>query len=160
MTTASSPAATAFVRAGGEAVLRPAMERFVQQLAVDPMIGFLFGQADLPRLALREYQLAAQFLGAEVEYEGRPLQRAHAPFPITGGMFARRRFLLEQELRRSEVADDIVDLWLAHTDSLRAQITPQPGGRCDTRATGGPLLSRWEPPAANPVPVGNPLEPQ
>lgn len=135
-----------FDRAGGEAVLRPLLARFVLRLTNDPMIGFLFRSADAARLAEREYQHAAAFLGASLVYEGRPLRAAHAPFPITGGMFARRRRLLELELTESGVPADIVARWLAHQDALRPEITPERDGHCGTRATGGPLLSRWEPP--------------
>lgn len=141
---------SAFARAGGEAVLRPLLQRFVARLASDPMIGFLFRDADLVRLAEREYQHAAQHLGGDVPYTGRPLRAAHAPFPITGGMFARRRRLLELELTESGVPADIMVRWLAHQDALRPEITPEADGHCGTRATGGPKVVRWEPPEAKP----------
>lgn len=141
---------SAYERAGGEAVLRPLVRRFVARLVADPMIGFLFRDADIERLAEREFQHAAQFLGAQLAYTGRPLRAAHAPFPITGGMFARRRRLLELELTESGVAADIIAAWLAHQDALRAEITPETDGHCGTRATGGPKVVRWEPPEAKP----------
>ena len=47
-----------------------------------------------------------------------------------GGQFARRKELLRLTLVDHGVAQDIIDGWLAHTESLRGLITAQPGSQC------------------------------
>jgi truncated hemoglobin YjbI len=105
------------------------------------MIGFFFRSADKKRIKEMEYQLAAHFLGADIEYQGRPLDRAHARHPIMGGHFARRKQILKETLNSHGVADNIKEAWLKHTEYLRPLITGQPGSGCDPidarrRATG------------------------
>ncbi len=51
-----------------------------------------------------EYQLAAGFLGANIKYTGRPLDKAHVKHPIMGGHFARRRQILKETLEAYRVA--------------------------------------------------------
>lgn len=117
-------------RLGGEPAVRAIARDHVARMTSDLMIGFFFARVDAQRLAEREYQHAARFLGADVAYEGRPLDAAHAPHRIMGGHFARRKELLRQVLVAHAVPDDIREAWLAHTDSLRAQITPDVGSEC------------------------------
>ena len=120
-----------FEKLGGESRLREIMDTFVDRVFADRMIGFFFRNADRRRIKELEYQLAAKFLGAAVEYKGRPLGRAHANHPIMGGHFARRRQIFKETLDLYEVPDAIKDALLRHTDSLRAQITPEIGSGCD-----------------------------
>lgn len=120
-----------FEKLGGESRLREIMDTFIDRVFADRMIGFFFRNADRRRIKELEYQLAAKFLGAAVEYKGRPLGRAHANHPIMGGHFARRRQIFKETLDLYEVPDAIKDALLRHTDSLRAQITPEIGTGCD-----------------------------
>lgn len=120
-----------FEKVGGEIRLRAIIDTFIDRVFADRMIGFFFRNADRERIKKFEYQLAANFLGADVEYQGRPLGRAHANHPIMGGHFARRRQILKETLEFYQVPDAIKDAWLRHTDSLRAQITPELGSGCD-----------------------------
>lgn len=120
-----------FEKLGGESRLREIMDTFVDRVFADRMIGFFFRNADRRRIKELEYQLAAKFLGADVDYKGRPLGRAHANHPIMGGHFARRRQIFKETLDLYEVPDAIKDALLRHTDSLRAQITPEIGSGCD-----------------------------
>jgi hypothetical protein len=58
-----------------------------------------------------------------------------------GGHFARRRQILKETLEFFQVAEDIKNAWLKHTDDLRPLITGQSGSGCDPiearrRATG------------------------
>jgi len=120
-----------FEKLGGEGRLREIMDTFVDRIFADRMIGFFFRNADRHRIKELEYQLAAKFLGADVEYQGRPLGRAHANHPIMGGHFARRRQIFKETLEFYQMPDAIKDALLRHTDALRAQITPEIGTGCD-----------------------------
>ena len=124
-------ALTLFDKLGGESRLRAIIDSFVDRVFEDRMIGFFFRNADRGRIKELEYQLAARFLGAAVEYRGRPLGKAHANHPIMGGHFARRRQILSETLDSHGVSSEIKDAMLRHTDALRAQITPELGSGCD-----------------------------
>lgn len=115
--------ASGWDRIGGEPALRAIVDDFVARMFADPMIGFFFRDATQKRIAELEYQHAAEWLGGPVKYKGRPLDQAHAKHRIQGGQFDRRREILRQTLLRHGVPDDLVTAWLAHVDSLRAQIT-------------------------------------
>ncbi len=83
-----------------------------------------------------EFQLTARFLGADVEYRGRPLDEVHAKHPIMGGQFARRLRILEETLQDYEVPKHIQEAWIGHTEALRSLITRDAESDCD------PLLAR------------------
>lgn len=121
---------TAFERLGGEAGLRMIVDDFVERVFADVMIGFFFRDADKRRIKELEYQHAAEHLGGPVRYRGRPLDVAHAPHPIMGGQFARRKELLRKTLVDHHAPADVIEAWLAHTESLRALVTAQPDGKC------------------------------
>ena len=123
-----------FERLGGEAKLREIIDTFIDRVFADRMIGFFFRNADKARIKEMEYQLAAHFLGAQVEYRGRPLDQVHGKFPIMGGHFARRRQILKESIEAHGITDDIKKLWLDHTDALRPLITPESAGGCDPMA--------------------------
>lgn len=122
---------TLFEQLGGEAKLRAVIDTFIDRVFADRMIGFFFRSADKARIKEMEYQLAASFLGADVEYGGRPLDQVHRKFPIMGGHFARRRQILKESIEAHGVSDGIKQLWLDHTDSLRPVITPEGDSGCD-----------------------------
>jgi hemoglobin len=130
-----------FDQLGGELELRKIIDTFIDRVFADRMIGFFFRKADKDRIKQMEYQLAASFLGAGIEYQGRPLAQAHARHPIMGGHFARRKQILKETLELYEVAENIKEVWLKHTEDLRPLITGQRGSGCDPidarrRATG------------------------
>ena len=120
-----------FDQLGGELKLREIIDTFIDRVFADRMIGFFFRKADGKRIKEMEYQLAASFLGAGIEYQGRPLATAHAKHPIMGGHFARRKQILKETLEFYQVADSIKEAWLKHTEDLRPLITGQPGSGCD-----------------------------
>lgn len=120
-----------FEQLGGEQVLRAITDEFVERVFADRMIGFFFRNADRSRIKEFEYQLAAEFLGAPITYQGRPLDRVHRQHPIMGGHFARRRQILKETLEHFGVSASIKMALLQHTDSLRSLITPQSGSQCD-----------------------------
>ena len=125
---------TPFEQLGGEAKLRAVIDTFIERVFADRMIGFFFRSADKARIKEMEFQLAANFLGANVEYGGRPLDQVHRKFPIMGGHFARRRQILKESIEAHGVSDDIKKLWLDHTDALRPLITPEGDSGSDPMA--------------------------
>jgi hemoglobin len=120
-----------FEKLGGEKQLRAIIDSFVDRVFEDRMIGFFFRNADRRRIKEFEYQLAARFLGADIEYRGRPLAKVHANHPIMGGHFARRRQILSETLDSFNVPPEIKAVILEHTDALRREITPEVGSGCD-----------------------------
>ena len=125
---------TFFEQLGGEQKLRVIINTFIDRVFDDRMIGFFFRNADRQRIKALEYQLAAHFLGANVDYQGRPLDQVHAKHPIMGGHFARRRQILKETLELYHVPEPITGAWLAHTDALRPLITSQKDSECDPNA--------------------------
>lgn len=121
---------------GGEVKLRQIIDTFIDRVFEDRMIGFFFRHADKKRIKEMEFQLSARFLGADVEYQGRPLDEVHARHPIMGGQFARRLQILRETLEHYKVPKHIRDAWIEHTESLRPLITRDAGSDCD------PMLAR------------------
>lgn len=119
-----------FEQLGGEPKLRAIVDDFVDRCFGDMMIGFLFARADRDRIKLFEYQHAAKYLGAPMEYCGRPLDEAHRPHRIFGGQFDRRRHILIETLRDHQAPDEVVKAWISHQDSLRALITRDSDSNC------------------------------
>lgn len=132
---------TSFEQLGGEQQLRLIINTFINRVFDDRMIGFFFRKADRQRIKDMEYQLAAHFLGAQVEYQGRPLDQVHSKHPIMGGHFARRRQILKETLDFYHVPAPIIQDWLAHTDALRPLITSQKDSECDPKALGQKVKS-------------------
>jgi hemoglobin len=118
----------------GEDRLRRIIDTFVDRVFADRMIGFLFRNADRRRIKELEYQLTARFLGADVEYRGRPLDQAHAKHPILGGHFARRRQILRETLDFFAVPEEVKSAILQHTDALRPLITAEKDSECNPGA--------------------------
>jgi len=127
---------TLFEHIGGEGKLREIIATFIDRVFDDRMIGFFFRNADRERIREMEYQFTAKFLGADVEYHGRPLDEAHAKHPIMGGQFARRQQILKETLEIYRVPEAIRDAWLQHNESLRPLITKDAGSDCDPAGAG------------------------
>ena len=122
---------TLYEELGGEAKLRQIIDTFIDRVFDDRMIGFFFRNANKKRIKEMEFQLTARFLGADVEYQGRPLDEVHAKHPIMGGQFARRLQILSETLEFYKVPKHIRDAWIEHTESLRPLITRDSGSDCD-----------------------------
>jgi hemoglobin len=124
-----------FEKLGGEERLRAIIDRFVDRIMDDMMIGFFFAKVDRRQLKQLEYEFAASHLGAKTRYTGRPLEPAHARHPILGGQFNRRMKILERTLAELNVPSDVAQRWLAHNERLRPLITRDTSQECDpTRA--------------------------
>lgn len=120
-----------FDKLGGEVKLRAIIDTFIDRVFEDRMIGFFFRNADRARIKEMEYQLAANYLGAGIEYQGRPLAKVHANHPIMGGHFERRRQIFKETLEVYQIPEEIKAALLRHTDALRPLITPESGSDCD-----------------------------
>jgi hemoglobin len=110
-------------RIGGEERLALILDDFVDRMAKDFIIGWLFEGRDLARIKTHELGFASAHLGGGRRYEGRPLGRVHQPLAINRGMFQRRLALLATVLRDHEVGEDIIERWLAHDRRLEPVVT-------------------------------------
>ncbi len=122
---------TLYQKIGGEAKLRQVIDTFIDRVFSDRMIGFFFRNADKARIKEMEFQLTAKFLGADIEYRGRPLDEVHSKHPIMGGQFMRRLQILRETLDTHAVPEEVREAWLSHTESLRPLITQDAGSDCD-----------------------------
>src|SRR5262245_32543277 len=121
---------SAYERIGGEAALRAIIDEFVDRIFDDLMIGFFFRNASRERIKEMEFQHAAEHLGGPVVYSGRPIRSAHSAHRIMGGHFERRKKILGDVLIAHRVPDDVREGWIAHTESLRAEVTKDAGSEC------------------------------
>ncbi|HET9933811.1 MAG TPA: group 1 truncated hemoglobin [Polyangiaceae bacterium] len=117
-----------FAELGGEPALRRIIDTFVDRVFDDIMIGFLFQRANRERIKEKEFEFAAEFLGAPVEYSGRSLEDAHRRHRIFDGQFQRRLTILRNTLDELSAPARVRDALLAHTVSLRARVV---AGDCD-----------------------------
>lgn len=115
----------------GEEALRAVIIDFYRRVFDDVMIGFLFIGKDRRRLIEKEFEFTASFLGGDVRYTGRPMQKAHARVPIMGGHFDRRLQILKETLEAHGVDPEVRDTWVKHTLALRAQVTSDPLTQCN-----------------------------
>ena len=122
--------ASLFDQIGADA-LRSVIEDFYNRVFPDVMIGFLFLGKDKQKLIELEWQFTARLLGADVQYTGRPMRPAHAKSPILGGHFERRLQILRETLADHDVAEPVRERWIAHTQSLRSQVTGDRSSECD-----------------------------
>jgi len=107
---------------GGEAGVKPIVERLIERVSGDLMIGFFFRDADLERVKRHELEWARAHLGGPASYSGRSLPEAHAAHPIAEGHFARRLKILEEVLVEFEVPDAVQAEWLAHDRAQRGAV--------------------------------------
>jgi len=120
-----------WVRAGGPEKLRALLEDFYERVFADPMIGFLFRGKDRARLIEKELELVLATMGADVAYTGKSMRAAHGKLRIFGGHFERRQQILRETCDAHGLPADVRDLWLAHNESLRSQVTTFEGGECE-----------------------------
>ncbi len=107
----------------GEERLRALVDDFIDVVARDFIIGFMFQGKDLSRIKQLEFELASGHLGGPQRYTGRTMRAAHAASPINSGHFRRRLALLRSACQRHGLDEDIVDRWIAHNAALEQQVT-------------------------------------
>jgi len=127
-----------FDQLGGEPVLRKIVDRFVDRLFDDVMIGFLFQASSVSRdrIKQKEYEFAAQHLGAPVEYTGRPIAAAHRRHAIMTGHFMRRLQILKDTLAEFGVPESVRQHWVEHTLEQMPLIIDPERDHCQPPAAG------------------------
>jgi hemoglobin len=132
--------ASLFDELGGEPVLKKIIDRFVDRLFDDVMIGFLFQASSVSRerIKQKEYEFAASHLGAPVEYTGRPIVAAHRRHTIMTGQFMRRLQILRETLDEFGVSERVRRHWVDHTLERMPQIVNPEDDQCvpTTRSRG------------------------
>jgi truncated hemoglobin YjbI len=109
-------------RLGGAERVTAVTRRFVDEMAADPIIGFLFAGKDLGRIAVHEAELALALFGAGERYTGRPLASLHRALRVHRGHFRRRLFVLRRVLAAEGIPEELVERWVAHHASMEAAI--------------------------------------
>jgi hemoglobin len=120
-----------FTLIGGEAGLRRFIDRFIDRVFDDVMIGYLFSGVSRERVKQKEFEHAAEHLGAPITYSGRPIDEAHRRHQIRGGQFMRRIQILRETLAELDVPEPVRQHFIAHNLALQSQITNDEGGVCD-----------------------------
>ena len=115
---------------GGEAALGRIVDRFVDRMFDDVMIGYLFRAVRRERIKDKEFEHAAEHLGAGIAYTGKPLDAAHRPHVIRGGQFMRRVRILESTLDELGAPERVKTHWIARTLELRSLVTADEGDVC------------------------------
>lgn len=119
-----------FDEMGGETMLDMVVDRFIDRVFSDAMIGFFFANADRQRIKDKEYELAAVTLGAPIRYTGQPVAAAHRRHPIQIGHFTRRLEILRQTLADFQVPPRVSQYWLQHNAQLQSVIVQQDDRVC------------------------------
>lgn len=114
--------ASLYDQLGGEVMLTLIIDRFMERVFTDSMIGFFFAGADRARIKAKEFELAAAHLGGPVVYTGRALPEAHAPHPIARAHFHRRLEILQQTLQEFQVPQGPARAWLEQNRRLESSI--------------------------------------
>jgi hemoglobin len=78
---------TLFVRMGGEAKLKAAVDELVVVMLADRRINFVFAQTDLTRFKFLLYTQLCELAGGPCIYDGRDMRTAHAKLPINNAHF-------------------------------------------------------------------------
>ena len=124
--------ASLFEQVGGMDGLKAVLCTFYEHVFSDVMIGFHFVKADKERLIQKEAEFTAQILGAKhISYTGKGMVKAHAKHPILGGQFERRMQLLREAMAAHDVPAVVQEAWLAHSATLRTQVTRDPSSECN-----------------------------
>ncbi len=143
-----------FDKIGGDA-LRAVITEFYRRVFDDVMIGFMFHGKDRQHLIDREWELAANLLGAPgVTYTGRSMRAAHAQHTIFGGHFERRLQILRETMHDQRVDQAVQDAWIAHTQALRSQITRDQGSECKDTSSAERRIEIDPPPAGTKIQLG------
>jgi hemoglobin len=124
--------ASLFDELGGEPVLKRIIDRFVDRLFDDVMIGFFFQASSVSRerIKAKEYEFAASHLGAPVEYSGRTIGAAHRRHAIMTGHFMRRLQILKETLDEFAVSERVRRHWVEHTLERMSEVTDPENDQC------------------------------
>lgn len=99
------------------------IDRFVDRMASDLIIGFRFAGKDLERVKRHELELARRHLLGEGRYTGRPIGPLHRGLKINAGQFRRRLAILRTVLVDEGVDAEVIERWVGHDQALERAIT-------------------------------------
>jgi len=76
-----------FVRLGGEAKLKAAVDELIDVMLKDERINFAFAETDLPKFKHLLYTQLCELAAGPCIYDGRDMRTAHAKLPLTSAHF-------------------------------------------------------------------------
>lgn len=110
--------------------LKLIVNKFVDTMFNDVMIGFFFSKADKQRVKEKEFEFLANFLGFEIEYSGDPIPEVHQKHRIMGGQFSRRKQILKETFEQFQVDPEIIEKIMDHTEKFRMTISKSKNSDC------------------------------
>ncbi len=116
------PQGSLYDRLGGEPVLTAAVDRFVANVAADPVINRRFSGVDIPALKKLVFEHLCESAGGPCHYTGRPMSVAHRGMEITPAEFAAMNEDMRQALQSLKVSqreiDEVMALLVAQRDQV------------------------------------------
>ncbi len=111
--------------------LKNIVDKFVETMFNDVMIGFFFRKADKNRIKEKEFEFLANFLGFDINYSGSPIGKVHQKHSIMGGQFSRRKQILKETLEKFEVSEKIIEDIMEHTEKFRMTVSKTKDHDCN-----------------------------
>ena len=96
-----------YQRIGGGPAVSAVVDEFYRRLTADDQVSHYFDDVSLPTLKRHQALMITTILGGPNEYDGRPLDEAHAPLGITDSDYQRVGSHLMSTLDDAGVPDDI-----------------------------------------------------
>lgn len=118
--------ASDYERIGGGPAVRAVVEEFYRRLTADEQVGHYFEHVSLPNLKRHQALMITSILGGPDEYDGRPLDVAHASLGISDADYERVGGHLMACLRDAGVPDDIQGRVADALGQVRGAIVTQP----------------------------------
>ncbi|MFN8674531.1 MAG: group 1 truncated hemoglobin [Candidatus Sericytochromatia bacterium] len=122
-----------YEKIGGLEKVKELVNVFVDRMVNDIMIGFFFSKVDVNRVKEKEFEFLANFLGADLEYSGKPIKEAHENHMIMGGQFSRRKQILKEVLEENKVDLEIINKIMEHTENFRMAVAKTKNSDCKNR---------------------------
>lgn len=107
---------TLYVRLGGPAAIKKAVEIFYEKMLSDPRVAMFFETTDMPRQKAKQVAFLTMVTGGPVEYTGKDMRDGHA-------------HLLKQGLN-----DSHVDIVISHLGATLHQLGAAAGDIADVAA--------------------------
>jgi truncated hemoglobin YjbI len=100
--------------------LNQILEDFYERMANDPMLMHFFMGKDLKHIAHQQAKFLLNAAGMIPKFEGKGPHAAHAEIPpIWNGHFDRRLVILRETLKAHQLANPMIELWIAFEASFR-----------------------------------------
>jgi truncated hemoglobin YjbI len=102
--------------------LKKIIDVFVDRICDDLLIGYLFRKANRENLKQREFELIANFLGADIKYKGKNLKTIHQQHYIRAGQFNIRQKILRDTFQEFNIDNEIIEELIKHNEKLKRLI--------------------------------------